>query len=193
MSSQEHFVKYLDNLISIEVFNISFAASSDLTNIQWAINHYRSNTCIRFVPRTTESNFVTIKNNAAGCWSYMGRSTSNTYNQINLQTPGCTSTGTIVHEMMHAIGFHHEQVRPDRDQYITINRTALLPQYQTDSFFNTNFGTYSQGLVYGFTYDYGSVMHYSKWGGAASWTYPVMNNKVGEKNQNGICLTGYFF
>ena len=33
----------------------------------------------------------------------------------------CMLKGTIQHEMLHALGFLHEHVRPDRDQFVTVN------------------------------------------------------------------------
>ena len=33
---------------------------------------------------------------------------------------GCNHKGTIMHEIMHAIGFWHEQSRPDRNQYVEV-------------------------------------------------------------------------
>ena len=34
---------------------------------------------------------------------------------------GCGYKGVAIHEMMHALGFYHEQSRLDRDNYSTIN------------------------------------------------------------------------
>ena len=34
--------------------------------------------------------------------------------------PGCFRLGTVLHEMMHALGIVHEQSRPDRDDHIEV-------------------------------------------------------------------------
>lgn len=77
---------------------------------------------------------------------------------MNFQTPGCmTKIGTVIHELMHACGFLHEQNRSERDSYITINWGNVRSGTEN------NFEKASPALTtaFGVGYDYGSVMHYS--------------------------------
>jgi Notch-like protein len=34
---------------------------------------------------------------------------------------GCVTFSTVIHELMHVVGFDHEQQRPDQSRYITVN------------------------------------------------------------------------
>ncbi|XP_049280522.1 astacin-like [Anopheles funestus] len=141
-----------------------------------AFAQFESSTCVRFVQRTDESEYVTIKNNGEGCYSYVGRDSDPAYNTLNLQTPGCmNSVSTPVHELMHAIGFMHEQSRPDRDTYIQFFPQNLAPKYQNANFINTNFAIYNgSSTTYGQPYDFVSVMHYSRFAAAATSIFPVL-------------------
>ena len=38
---------------------------------------------------------------------------------------GCDSIGTVVHEMMHALGVFHMQSRYDRDWYVNVNLSNI--------------------------------------------------------------------
>ena len=39
---------------------------------------------------------------------------------------GCFEFGTVVHEMLHATGFWHEQSRPDRDEVLSLSHAAII-------------------------------------------------------------------
>jgi hypothetical protein len=61
-----------------------------------------------------------------------------------------------MHEMLHAIGFVHEQSRPDRDQNVRINFKNIIRGQEH------NFQQYgpNQITTHGTPYDLNSIMHY---------------------------------
>uniref|UniRef100_A0A182MEZ6 Metalloendopeptidase n=1 Tax=Anopheles culicifacies TaxID=139723 RepID=A0A182MEZ6_9DIPT len=132
-------------------------AIGDLAKLFSAFEQFHQKTCIRFVPRTKERDYVVIEGRSSGCWSAVGRMGGRQV--LNLQRNGCLQMeGTIVHELMHALGFLHEHTRHDRDRYVNIFFRNVRPNLVS------NFGreSESQTTTLGMPYDYGSVMHYSR-------------------------------
>ena len=70
-------------------------------------------------------------------------------------TKGCLSKSTIIHEFIHAIGFDHEQNRPDRDDYVKINWDNIKSGRKSQ------FDIAKGSKTFGTPYDGFSVMHYT--------------------------------
>jgi hypothetical protein len=127
------------------------------TNIRAAMAEYDSitNGCIRFTDRAGEADYVRIVYQEEGCWSYVGRLGG--MQNINYPTWCTDSHGSTMHEMLHTLGFYHEQSSSNRDDYVTIIWENIKPDEQY------NFDKYDDTYItdFGYPYDYGSVMHYS--------------------------------
>ncbi|CAH2051774.1 unnamed protein product, partial [Iphiclides podalirius] len=141
--------------------------------IMKAIADYHRLTCLRFVPYKGQSDYIAITSANTGCWSSVGRIGGR--QEVNLQAPGCTTKkGTVLHEILHAVGFTHEQSRPERDDYVTINYNNVKPGSENN--FKKSDSKYVSG--FGVSYDYNSVMHYSEYAFSRN-TKKTIEPKVG--------------
>lgn len=128
----------------------------DMSFIEEAVMEYHRKTCIRFVPRSRETDYIALVSGRSGCWSAVGRTGGR--QEVNLQSPGClTKVGTAIHELMHALGFLHEQNRHERDDYVMVQFQNIEPKAVS----NFDKASPSSTIDFGVQYDYGSVMHYS--------------------------------
>ncbi|XP_030283304.1 high choriolytic enzyme 1 isoform X1 [Sparus aurata] len=134
---------------------VAYRLSPDYTEIETKLikkgmEHVEKGTCVKFVARTHERDFIDIQPKS-GCWSYLGARGGR--QTVSLQTPDCLRIGVIAHEFMHVLGFVHEQSRFDRDNYVTV----MWPNIWRDRLRNfEKFKTDNLDLPY----DYGSIMHF---------------------------------
>lgn len=100
---------------------IPYTISSQYSNyaksqIALAVDEYNRRTCVRLVPKTSEFDYIHIAPDD-GCYSMVGRAGGK--QTVSLGS-GCLKKGVIIHELMHAIGFFHEQSRTDRDDFVDV-------------------------------------------------------------------------
>ncbi|KAJ0181120.1 hypothetical protein K1T71_003205 [Dendrolimus kikuchii] len=117
--------------------------------------------CLKFRQKEGEEHSVIIQGSANGCFSNVGLSSPDDeddgdVSQVLNLAKGCFRHGTVVHEMLHTIGFYHMQSTYDRDDFVEIVWENIK------SGLEHNFAKYNNDTVtdFGVPYDYSSVMHY---------------------------------
>ncbi len=159
--------KSLEPLSSVLLFNTAspqqwpkatmpYVIDPDIPNSQRILDgiaHWNTKTQFHIVPRNGEANYVHFIRSTtldAACSSYLGMMGGG---QPIATTDNCP-TGSVIHELGHAWGLEHEQVRSDRNGNVTV-------LYQNmDKRFMYNFDqalTSSRDAGY---YDFDSIMHY---------------------------------
>ncbi|CAG5130412.1 unnamed protein product [Candidula unifasciata] len=120
-----------------------------------AMELWEQNTCLVFkVKEPGDKDYIRFtEEGTCGCCSFVGRGGGGQGVSLG---KGCEKLGIVAHELGHAIGFHHEHNRPDRDKHIQI----IYENIEENEKYNFNIQEGINSL--GEEYDYDSIMHYSR-------------------------------
>jgi hypothetical protein len=123
--------------------------------IHEAIQHYHDNTRITFVESEggDEHDTRLVFRPTGGCASYVGRTD---FADQDLFVENCSS-GSVIHELGHAIGLFHEHTRRDRDNHIQVKWNEIVAGKEN------NFEILTANAQHLGEYDYGSIMHYGEY------------------------------
>jgi len=109
---KKHFVPY------IFTSNIKKKVKENLRKV---FKELEARTCLRFVNRTIETEYIYYKQNSGCNTNSLGR------NGGGVHVSPCVSLRSAAHETIHALGFPHEQDRADRDNFIEVVKENLTP------------------------------------------------------------------
>ncbi|KAM9196224.1 LOW QUALITY PROTEIN: meprin A subunit alpha-like [Mergus octosetaceus] len=134
-----------------------------------AFEMFRLKSCIDFKPYEGERTYVFFMK-GSGCWSMVGDLQTGQNLSIGA---GCDYKAIVEHEILHALGFYHEQSRMDRDDYVTIWWDEIIAGEH-------NFLKYDDSFITDLNtpYDYESVMHYAPYSFNKNDSIPTITTKI---------------
>ena len=134
---------------------------------------------LKFVPRTNQQDFIHFIR-STGNWSYIGRIGG----KQDIGIVSWDSIHTIAHEIAHALGWYHEQSRPDRNQYIQVKWGRITEGYEH------NFAVVPDAQT-NKPYDFLSIMHYPAWAYSTNGQPTIVTREGYEQYQNRMGQTSY--
>lgn len=135
---------------------LAVSAKDGYNNIRAALGEIQSKSCIRFRMRDKDDDNWIRFVNKSGCFSPVGRQYASPGAQELSIGIGCNHKGIIMHELLHALGFWHEQSRSDRDDFLEV----LWENIQKGQEHNFNRYKPKDMDFNGGSYDFSSIMHY---------------------------------
>ena len=140
--------------------NRFYFTQEEKKEVRRAMKEFHRKTCIKFVNRRRERNFIKIvKVNAWGetdaCESYVGRVGGG--QEVTLGS-WCYRKEVIIHELMHALGFYHEHTKAKSKEFVTIKRHRIQDGMEN----NFKIHRRHHPVVARSPYDICSIMHYDK-------------------------------
>lgn len=144
-------------------------------NLTTAMRGWESVAPVLFVPRTTQSGYLAVTkddvvpgtaNTSSPCFASVGQGAFGRMQRANLGSMCARGVSTIYHEFGHALGFHHEHQRADRDNHIIVDFSNIGEPLRI----------WFTKLTYPLVgpYDLLSIMHYSSVAFALDASRPSM-------------------
>ncbi|XP_067041590.1 blastula protease 10-like isoform X2 [Acropora muricata] len=142
-----------DGIVPYETDSVFDNHPSSKKAIEDAIKEMHRISCVRFQPRTSEQYYIRFIR-STGCWSYIGKVRVSGGQSISIGDR-CDTVGTVLHELMHALGFFHTSSRYDRDSYVIVRYENIRKGYEL----NFHKYTHAQIDLLKAPYDMTSLMH----------------------------------
>ncbi|XP_078475778.1 uncharacterized protein LOC144736981 isoform X1 [Lampetra planeri] len=153
-------VKHRDGKVYVLYDVCSGFDTNDKENIQKAVNEFAEKTCVRLIRKDNQEDYINFQA-LDGSWSFLGKKGG--AQSLSLE-PRKVTKGVVLHELMHALGFHHEHCRSDRDQHIKVHE---------DNVKEDELGQFKRlecnGCGEDLPYDYLSIMHYGRYASSSDY------------------------